>query len=211
MMRKVMNAALIGCASLAMVACSGSDGDGEGQLDTADLESREDAPRSETPEVAAEGDTAKVAEETMQDMAQPVACAQGERTLFFCEAGRKQIAVCGVTDAKGQPQAQYRYGADTAELVLNGGRFANVPYSGGGEAQIEFVNDATRYIVYSRTIRTNFKAGEPNNPEFTDGVMAVRGGKVLSDRQCTGEPQSVDVMAGDDYGGVESELFYLGY
>ena len=198
---------LIGTASLALVACNNAADDGADQLDTADLEANADAPAPAVPEGSV-SDTDEAAEDTMEEMAQPVACAQDERTLFFCEAGRKQIAVCGVNDAKGKPTAQYRYGSDTAEMVLAGGRFANVPYSGGGEAQIEFLNGSTRYIVYSRTVRTNFAPGEPNDPEFTDGVMVVRGGNVLSDKQCTGEPQSVDVMAGDKYGGAASELFY---
>ena len=51
---------------------------------------------------------------------------------------------------------------------------------------------------------------EPNNPEFTDGVVVVRAGKVHADRQCTGSTESVDVMAGEDYGGVASDLFYEG-
>ena len=201
---------LIGCASLALAACDNASGDGADQLDTEDLEATMDAPRPAMPEIAAVGDN-QAAEEAMQEIAQPVACTSPEQTLFFCEAGRKQIAVCGVTDAKGDRIAQYRYGSDTAEIVLGGGRFASVPYSGGGEAQIEFPNGSTRYIVYSRTVRTNFKAGEPNNPEFTDGVMVVRGGKVQSDKQCTSTPESVDVTAGEDYGGVASELFYPEY
>ncbi|WP_370177975.1 hypothetical protein [Alteriqipengyuania sp.] len=202
-----MRTILATCACIALAACGGAAGDGEDQLDTADLEANADAPDPGMPEGSG-ADPAGAAEDTMQEMAQPVACTSPEKTLFFCEAGRKQIAVCGIYDAEGERSAQYRYGSDTAEPVLGDGRFASVPYSGGGEAQIEFLNGSTRYIVYSRTVRTNFKAGEPNNPELTDGVMVVRGGEVLSDKQCTGDPQSVDVMAGDDYGGVESELFY---
>ena len=203
-MRKMI---VIGAASLALAACNNTAGDGADQLDTQDLEASTDAPAPAASETS-KADDGESAATAMQDMAQPVACGRNERTLFFCEAGRKQIAVCGVSDANGKPQAQYRYGSDTAEMVLNGGRFANVPYSGGGESQIEFVNDTTRYIVYSRTVRTNFTPGEGNDPKFTDGVMVVRGGKVLSDKQCTGEPKSVDVMAGDDYGGVANELFH---
>ena len=202
-----------GCASLALVACGdmAETGEGADQLDTADLETATEAPApAATPSDPAEDESdPEAAEEALDEMAQTVACGRNERTLFFCEAGRKQIAVCGVSDADGRPQAQYRYGSDTAEIVLNGGRFGNVPYSGGGEAQIEFPNGATRYIVYSRTVRTNFDE-RGNMPEFTDGVMVVRGGRVIADRQCTGEPQSVDVMAGEDYGGVASELFHEG-
>ena len=203
-----MRIGMISLIALALGACSGE----PEQLDTADLEASEEAPEALHPEdlEAADADPAETAERTMEDMAQPVACAKGERTLFFCEAGRKQIAVCGVTDAQGRADAQYRYGSDTAEIVLNGGRFASVPFSGGGEAQIEFLNGATRYIVYSRTVRTNFTAGEPNNPEMTDGVVVIRAGEKQAERQCTGSTESVDVMGGEDYGGVASDLFYEG-
>ena len=206
---------IAGCAALALAGCTvqdGGEGEGADQLDTADLDAREDAPAPATPAGDATGesrkDPAKTAERAMEEMAQPVACAQGEPTLFSCDAGRKQIAVCGVTDARGQPDVQYRCYCDTAEIVLSGGRFASVPYSGGGEAQIEFPKGATRYIVYSRTVRTNFEAGEPNNLEFTDGVLVVRGGKPIAERNCTGNVESVDINAAESYGGAESELFY---
>ncbi|MEL7686699.1 hypothetical protein AAG596_04285 [Citromicrobium bathyomarinum] len=200
---------LMAAAALSIVACDQT-GDGADQLDTADLESREDTPASQAPEGADSNaaDDAQVAEQAMQQMAQPVACSQEEQTLFFCEAGRKQIAVCGVSDAQGNPVAQYRYGSDTAEIMLTGGRFSNTPYSGGGESQIQFAKGPVRYIVYSRTIRTNFASGEPNNPEFTDGVLVVRDEEVVADRQCTARVEAVDVMAGESYGGVSKDIFY---
>ena len=46
--------------------------------------------------------------------------------------------------------------------------------------------------------------------ELAAEISRDAGGNVLSDKQCTSEPQSVDVMAGEDYGGVASELFYEG-
>ncbi len=200
---------LMAAVALSIVACDQT-GDGAEQLNTADLETRADTPATQ----ASEGvdsdaeDDADVAEQTMQQMAQPVACAQAEQTLFFCEAGRKQIAVCGVNDEQGNQVAQYRYGSDTAEIVLTGGRFSSTPYSGGGESQIQFANGPVRYIVYSRSVRTNFASGEPNDPEFTDGVLVVRDGEVVADRQCTARVESVDVLAGESYGGVSKDIFY---
>ena len=91
--------------------------------------------------------------------------------------------------------------------MLDGGRFANTPYSGGGESQIQFANGGVRYIVYSRTIRTGFDE-EGNKPEFTDGVWVVRGDENLADRQCTADVVSVDVMAGEEYGGVSKDIYY---
>ncbi len=155
---------------------------------------------SPTPTAVADGATAPA----------QTACAAAEQTLFSCAApGGKRIAVCGVTGPTGPKTAQYRYGGKTPEIVVDGGRFASVPYSGGGEAQIAFANGAVQYIVYSRTVRTNFAAGEPNDPEFTDGVMVVKGGETVSDKRCTGEADPpVDASAGEAYGGVATELFH---
>lgn len=199
-----MRTILLATAALVLSACNQAD-NGADQLDTADLDTQAQTP---TPAPTAPDDQQDLAQRTIEEMAQPVACSAPERTLFFCEAGRAQIAVCGTTDMEGRPNAQYRYGVDQAELVLSNGRFASVPYSGGGEAQIEFASGTTRYIVYSRTVRTNFAAGEANNPEFTDGVMVVRDGETVADRQCTARTRSIDVVAGEDYGGVRDRLFY---
>jgi hypothetical protein len=57
-------------------------------------------------------------------------------------------------------------------------------------------------------VRTNFASGEPNDPEFTDGVLVVRDGEVVADRQCTARVESVDVLAGESYGGVSKDIFY---
>lgn len=202
-----MRMILIGCASLALVACGESaDSATESFDETGESVSETQETSQEAGESEAKAD--EVVEAARPD-AQPVACASNEQALFSCTAGNKRIAVCGVTNAQGQKTAQYRFGSsDRAEIVLDGGRFSSVPYSGGGEAQIAFANGGTRYIVYGRTVRTNFEAGEPNNPEFTDGVMVVRDGKQVADRQCTGDVESVDVMAGDDYGGIADEIYY---
>ncbi|MCP9222704.1 hypothetical protein MKP08_08100 [Erythrobacter sp. LQ02-29] len=158
--------------------------------------------------VATPGDRASGGEAASAPKVTSVACAQDEQELFACTAGSKRIAVCGVTDAQGRKTAQYRFGSsDKVELVLDGGRFANTAYSGGGESQIQFANGDVRYIVYSRTIRTGFDE-DGNKPEFTDGVWVVRGDENLADRQCTGEVVSVDVMAGDAYGGVGKDVYY---
>lgn len=98
-------------------------------------------------------------------------CKAGEDTIFSCKtAANKRIAVCGVPGGT----AEYRYGAGEPELIVAGGRFASVPYSGGGEAQIAFDNAGTRYVVFSRMVRTNFEAGEPNNAAINDGVVVLR-------------------------------------
>ena len=136
-----------------------------------------------------------------------VVCSEDEQTIFSCPTdGGKRISVCGKNG-----EVEYRFGAEQAELTLAGGRFGSVPFSGGGEAQVAFANGETRYVVFSRVVRTNFTAGETNNPEFTDGVMVLKGNRKIAERLCTpGTAESVDVMAGEDYGGVQSELFFAG-
>lgn len=197
---------LAASAALVLAGCGAAESATESVEDTGETISE----MRETHRVAMESgpEAGRMAKAQAPD-GDPVACAADEQELFSCTAGSKRIAVCGVTNAQGQKTAQYRFGTpEEAEIVLDGGRFANVPYSGGGEAQIAFANGATRYIVYSRTVRTNFTAGEPNNPEFTDGVMVLRNGETIADRQCTGDVESVDVMAGDSFGGVANELFH---
>lgn len=116
----------------------------------------------------------------------PAWCARGERVLFGCSARAKTIAVC----AAGR-HVRYLYGAPgKAELVYPAGPGqgtmyqASTSYVGGGEAQIGFVADDNRYVVYSRTVRTEFGAGG-FNPRSSAGVMIFRAGKQLGDRRCT--------------------------
>ncbi|GAA4644333.1 hypothetical protein GCM10023115_22930 [Pontixanthobacter gangjinensis] len=137
-------------------------------------------------------------------------CAEDEPIIFSCTVkGGKQLSVCASETDAGKPTAQYRFGRQSAEMVINGGRFSSVPYSGGGEAQIAFSKGDTRYIVFSRVIRTNFEPGEPNEPDFQDGVMVVRSGRPAVTIRCEGEvAQEVDVAAGDLYGGIGDEVFY---
>ena len=198
---------LVGCGALALAACGDATAENSGASadDGETMSDMQDTSR----EASESGPEAGRMADAQRPDGKPVACGSDQQELFACAAGDKRIAVCGVTNAQGQKTAQYRFGsAGEAEIVLDGGRFSSVPYSGGGEAQIAFANGGTRYIVYSRTVRTNFEPGEPNNPEFTDGVMVVRDGDMVADRQCTGAVESVDVTAGEDYGGVADEIYY---
>jgi len=112
-------------------------------------------------------------------------CASNEKTIFACKvANGKRVTVCAADSGK----VHYRYGGAKAELALQGGKWASVAYSGGGELQMAFENGDTRYIVFSRIVRTNFKEGEPNYPAISDGVIVMRGDKVLSLQSCD-DPQ----------------------
>ncbi|WP_298467778.1 hypothetical protein [uncultured Erythrobacter sp.] len=158
------------------------------------------APQSEQAENEAEPAAGQVDTEEAAEPAGPsatkvaanssAACSAKEETLFSCTASNgKQIAVC----AAGEGRIEYRYGKGDAELVLADPEWASVPYSGGGEAQIAFTNGDTRYIVFSRIVRTNFEPGEPNNPAISDGVIVQRGEKLLNMQACgAGDLKPVD-------------------
>lgn len=117
------------------------------------------------------------------------ACAAGETPIFACRfADGTRVAVCGVAPV----QAEYRFGGDEPELVIKGGMRAITPYSGGGEAQLAFDNGTTRYIVFSRMVRTGFDENG-NNPAISDGVVVEQGGRFAAIRVC----DDPDVLAID--------------
>ena len=120
-----------------------------------------------------------------------VLCSAEEQAIFSCKVDNgKRLAVCATAHGK----AQYRYGETTPELVLDGGEWASVGYSGGGEAQIAFANGAARYVVFSRMVRTNFAPGEPNYPKITDGVVVMDDGKVTAIRLCDDDPDVLPIQ-----------------
>jgi hypothetical protein len=139
-----------------------------------------------------------------QDRIRAAACKADETPIFACKlAGGKRVAVCGA----GEWTGHYRFGSDTPELELAGGKYANVMYSGGGEAQIAFANGNTRYIVFSRIVRTSF-GDDGNAPAISDGVVVERGGKFLDIKLCD-DPDllPVDVNAANAIWEDERELF----
>lgn len=125
-------------------------------------------------------------------------CARGEAVIFHCAIGRKMVSVCGST--VGTRRAQYRFGTPgDVELAFpgpgqSGLTYAREMYSGGGALQIRFANGGYDYAVYSRTIRTGFRGR--NNPRFSDGLMVRQGGRLVSNRACTG-PVRGDAEPGD--------------
>ncbi len=145
------------------------------------------APEDPAPAASAEGDAPQAVP--------TVACAAGETPIFTCTfADGKRIAVCGT-----QPgNAEYRFGGEgQPELVLSGGRNAYAMYSGGGESQLAFDNGDTRYIVFSRMVRTGF-GEEGNLPAISDGVVVERAGKFAAIRICDDpDLRAVDVDAAE--------------
>ncbi|MGB7374035.1 hypothetical protein [Pontixanthobacter sp.] len=143
-------------------------------------------------------------------------CGADEQVIFACtmKSGKK-ASVC-VADKGGTPFAQYRFGpADKpAELAWpmspTDGRlaFKSVPYSGGGEAQISFTRGDTRYVVFSRVVRTNFTAGEPNYPAIDDGIMVLRGGSALGALMCADVAMPIQTALAEKYSDPAADMFY---
>ena len=118
-------------------------------------------------------------------------CKADETPIFACSfADGKRVAICGLSEGG----AEYRFGGEEPELTLFEDVWATVPYSGGGEAQIQFSNGDTNYIVFSRMVRTNFKEGEPNNPAISDGIIVERSGELLSLRVCDGADEPLPIQ-----------------
>ena len=138
----------------------------------------------------------------------PAVCTAEETPIFACIVeGGKRLSVCGSNEGA----VQYRFGDESgAELVLDGGAWASVPYSGGGEAQIKFESGDTDYIVFSRVVRTNFEPGEPNNPAISDGVVVLKEGAQIAKLACdAGELKPIDYNAAEKLLPQESKLFSL--
>ncbi|MXP09908.1 hypothetical protein [Pseudoblastomonas halimionae] len=145
------------------------------------------------------------------------ACADTEGALFSCKVrDGRTVAVCVQKDDQGREYAQYRFGkadqppelAWPTSYSQDRMRWASVPYSGGGEAQLSFQRDDIEYVVYSRVVRTNFNAGEGNDPKFEAGVYVYRAGKQISDLRCTGEDEpSVSVGMAERLGVQQDDLF----
>lgn len=189
-----MRARALGLAFLVLVA--GCQGQGSDNLDDG-----AEAPVPGATSAALPVAAAQVAEQPRPNSA---SCTAEETTVFTCRlAGGKRVSVCGA----GRRSAHYRFGAETIELALAGGAFANVMYSGGGESQIAFTNGTTRYIVFSRIVRTSF-GEEGNASAISDGVVIEQGGKFLDIRLCEDpDLRPVDVNAANAIWNEERELF----
>lgn len=170
-----------------------------------------DAPREDAVEQKDEGSVAVAADE---DEATTL-CGAKETPVFSCTVrGGKIASVCLAKGDDGE-FAQYRFGRPDAapELVWptdgNGQiEWASVPYSGGGEAQLSFAIGDVRYVVYSKVVRTNFTAGEPNNPAMTDGVMVLRSNKVAASLACDGTALlPIDIDAAQAHLAEANDLF----
>lgn len=114
-------------------------------------------------------------------------CAAGEPVVFACHVGSKMVSLCRPPGDRGM--LSYRFGKPQA-LELSypepgrqaGAAFTvkSLPLVGGGETTVAFRRGGYTYTVYSRVGR----GADGATPEFEDGVIVSRRGKVLSRMRC---------------------------
>jgi hypothetical protein len=121
----------------------------------------------------------------------PSLCAANEPVVFACHVGSKLVSLCRPPGDRGM--LSYRYGKpDALELTYpEPGRLAraaftvkSAPAIGGGETTVAFQRGAYTYTVYSRIGRSGHGNHDGATPEFEDGVIVSRRGKVLSRMRC---------------------------
>ena len=114
-------------------------------------------------------------------------CAPDEPVVFACHVGSKMVSLCRPAGDRGM--LSYRFGGpDKLELTYpEPGRQASaaftvksVPLVGGGETTVAFRRGVYTYTVYSKVAR----AEDGVSPEFEDGVIVARHGKVISKMRC---------------------------
>ena len=85
-------------------------------------------------------------------------------------------------------KAIYRFGRPGhVELQSRDLHIAEQDYSGGGEDQVWFQANGYRYIVYSRTVRTNFGPSGQHDPQTTSGLVVQKDGHAVLSAKCGGE------------------------
>jgi hypothetical protein len=144
-------------------------------------------------------------------------CTADEQVVFACQLKNKKMAsLCAskVLNASAG-YVQYRFGtpksvelAYPAQRALPKGHFyiSSTMYSGGGASRVRFKNGDAEYFLFDSTIRTNFKAGEPNNPAFEAGIEVKQKGRPASVRYCVNDASNSSVA----YEQFEKEAFVDG-
>ncbi|MFJ3048277.1 hypothetical protein ACIPEN_20785 [Herbaspirillum chlorophenolicum] len=145
---------------------------------------------------------------------EPTMCKPGEKDIFSCTThARKTASLCASPDfSAGGGTVQYRFGTpanielqypNTPQPAAGKFFFSSTMYSGGGEAHIRFASGGYDYILFDRTVRTNFK-GPTNDPQFSSGIVVrgPKGGKA-STRGCTNDAS----IKSDAYEALPKEEF----
>jgi len=126
--------------------------------------------------------------------APPTLCLTGEEPVLSCGvAGGKVLSLC----ARGEA-LQYRFGRKGApemvwptQMQPAAGRFflSTTTYAGGGEERIRFSAGGFDYVVFSRMIAGEWNADGTRGKFFDEGVVVLKGGKVVGKKLCVTEPQ----------------------
>jgi hypothetical protein len=181
---------LLGCAALAGCGVSSANVAEQGPAGANGAAANVAAPAAPSATNAA---TANAAASAAAPVVGNSLCTAGEDVIFSCRMGAQRVSVCGGTGAAGRTYAQYRHGTPGhLDLVYPAQTDAGpqtmtrafTGFSGGGEAQVRFVNAGTEYVVYSGAVRTGFGADGRNNTEFEGGVLVRQSGRVLSRQVC---------------------------
>ncbi|QNA90408.1 hypothetical protein G4G28_21375 [Massilia sp. Dwa41.01b] len=114
-------------------------------------------------------------------------CAPHEPVVFACHVGTKIVSLC--RPAEGEGVLSYRFGRPAAlemrypepgRPVRSAFTVSTLPLVGGGETTVAFERGGYTYTVYSRVAR----GADGATPEFEDGLLVKRRGKVVSKLRC---------------------------
>ena len=140
-------------------------------------------------------------------------CTPAEKIVFSCTLGAKTASICASPDlTETSGYVQYRFGTDKQlELVYPKTLlppkakffFSSTAYAGGDADRIRFKIAGFDYVVFHSMIRTNFKPGEPNDPQESAGLVTRSKGNYGRPRKCD------NFIAGDAaaYGYFDKEPF----
>ena len=118
------------------------------------------------------------------DPSGPSLCTAQEQRLFSCPIRGKIVSICKMQDGK----AAYRFGRPgRIELQSRDLQIAEQGYSGGGEDQVSLQANGYRYIVYARTVRTNFGPSGQHDAQTTSGLVVQKDGHAVMSTKCGGE------------------------
>lgn len=134
-------------------------------------------------------------------------CNKDEQVIFTCSTGKKFASLCASSQfSKNSGYVQYRYGRpqkiellypETLKPSQRNFTLSNTGFSGGGASYIRFQNNGYEYFLYDSTVRTNFKAGEPNYPQFDAGIVVRQNSKKISTKHCKDNEASIRSPAYD--------------
>jgi hypothetical protein len=121
-------------------------------------------------------------------------CDSKEVWVFNCEIKKKFLSLCASKDiSESSGYLQYSYGSiNNPELVypeekiLAKGRFKSsmTSYSGGGEYRVEFSRSGYKYIIFSKTMKEEWRIDQSISSYNSSGVHVVKNNRVITTLKC---------------------------